>query len=311
MPATTTYARLKAYIRRTAADDGATSFDDEKIRAILPDAFLRVESVRDWSFLRRTQRISTTRPYLSTDDSTSVDYTNGSTTITGNLTSFSTNGVVEGDYIEVNGEQTWYEVASVGSETSLTLRSAYRGTSGSAKSFIIARPWISLPNDFKSLRKLVPLGDVAYLQYTTPEDFLDLQQNYAGVSQPYHWTHMQKYDDDGEYLMLYPSPDAVYQYELRYNRRIGFLDVNTNNDWIDVTTTEPADDDIVLWDDRDMSVLRKAIIAAAYEEYENPTLADMAQQRFEMSLSKAMMRDGKNNEPFVWGGAHPKRPHWY
>lgn len=321
MPATKTYADLQRYIRRTAAADGASTFDDDKIRSSMADGFQLLESVRAWSFLRRTLRIATATPYKSGDDSSTVDYTVGSTSITGNSTTFqnapgndlSSGGVKEGDIIAVSGEQTWYEIAAdAASDTALTLRSAYQGAAtASGQSFIIARPWIALPNDFLSVRELVALGDAPTPRYVDPEEYLNLLNNYAGVSQPYCWTHMQKNDDDGEYLMLYPPPgDTVYQYDLRYNRRIGFLDISSANAWFDPITTEPAAGDIVLWDDREMAVLRAAIIYAGYEEFD-PSKAPMAKARYETALKAALSRDKRNREPMYLGGGTPDRPYWY
>lgn len=325
MPATTTYAKLQRYIRRTAAADGATSFDDDKIRSSMADGFRLLDAVRGWSFLRRTKRIVTADPYegapSGTDDdgnASSVAYTDKSATVTGTNTEFMGSaqldgeGVLEGDQIEVNGEQTWYEVAAdATSETSLTLRDKYRGTAASGKDFIIVRPAIALPGDFKDAKELIGLGDVQNPEYVDPEYYLDLNQNYAGASLPHFWTHMQKYDDDAEYLMLYPPPDAVYQFDLRYNRRIGFLDTSASNAWFDPTATEPASDDIVLWDDREMAVLRAAIILAAYQEFGPTQMVGMAQDRFERQRDAALARDSKNKKPEIMGARQNKRPYWY
>ena len=318
MPATKTYADLQRYIRRTAADDGATTFDDEKTRSAIADGFRLLDGVRDWSFLRRTMRLHTVKPYKSTDDSSTITYAEGNAAIAGTSTTFqnppgtSLDGatVLEGDRIEVAGEQTDYEIASVASEIALTLRDAYYGDS-TGTDFIISRPCYSLPADFKSLRDLVGLGDVQDPKYIPSEEFITLNQNYAGVSLPYCWTHMQKYDDDAEYLCFFPAPDARYQYELRYNRRIGFLDISSSNAWFDPIATEPAAGDIVLWDDREISVLRAAIVLAAYEEYENSSMASMARDRFEMQLAKAIGRDSKDKKPDVLGRASNRRPAWY
>jgi hypothetical protein len=314
MAATTTFAKLQQYIRRTAARDGATSFDDDHIKAAIPDGFRKLEARRDWSFLRRTVRIATTAPYatgtLTSNHGSSDPLVNrtldfaGSTLPTG----------IEGQFIEINGEQTWYEIESRTNDTSLVLRTKYRGPIGtgtSGLSFKILFPNINLPNDFKSYRKLVPLGGIAEPRYMPPETMLDMHQNFAGAAQPWKWTEMERTDDTGQMLVFFPPPDAVYQYDLRYNRRIGYLDVSAANAWIDGVQTAPAEDDIVLWDDRQMAVLRAAIVYAGYQEFENAQLVGMAADRFERAVEEASANDSRNKELTVFGGGHPDRPYWY
>lgn len=324
MKATTTYKRLQNYVRRTAALDGVSTFDDAKIRAVLPEGFRKLESRRQWSFMRHIWRFSTVIPYLSTADSSSITYINNDETISGSGTTFqnahgvalASGGVLEGDQIAVNGEQNWYEIASVTSDTALEMRYKYFYGSNNNASFIIARPWIALPDDFLSHRKIVGLNagsnNANDLDYMQPEEFLELQQNYANVAQPRRWTIMNKYDNDDDLLMLWPFPDAVYSYDMSYNRRIGFLDIDASNAWFDPTTTEPAAGDIVLWDDRQMPVLRKAIILAAYEEYGMVDKVNMAEDRFEKALEDAMAGDTQNKQPFTFGGGRKShRPDWY
>jgi hypothetical protein len=325
MPATTTYSKLKQYVRRTAARDGVSTFDDDKTKAAIPDGFTMLDTFRDWSFLRREVKLVTEQPYEGDPNDEDADgnaervaYNDKSTDITGTQTLFETatpelggGGVKEGDYIEVDGEQIWYEIAAdAASETSLTLRSPYRGVSAVDKDFIIVRPGYDVPTDFKSLRKLVAQSDIADVRYVDPENFLDLQANFAGASQPYYFTISERTDDGLQRIVFFPPPNEVYTYELRYNRLLGFLDISSNNDWLDPRSATVGNADIVLWDDRLMSVMRLCIIAAAYAEYE-PDKANMAEDRAMVALERAGAQDSKNKEPFLLGGGFPTRPHWY
>lgn len=61
-----------------------------------------------------------------------VSVTNGSTTVTGSGTSF-TSALNVGDMIKVDADGTWYKVAAIGSNTSLTLETAYAGTTASGQ----------------------------------------------------------------------------------------------------------------------------------------------------------------------------------
>lgn len=71
-----------------------------------------------------------------------VAVSNGSKTVTGTDTTFNVSGIYAGDIfslVDANGLPTGplYEVESVTSDTSLTLRQSYQGTTGSAKSYVI------------------------------------------------------------------------------------------------------------------------------------------------------------------------------
>ena len=71
-----------------------------------------------------------------------VAVTNGSKIVTGTDTAFNTAGVYAGDIfalVDTNGLPTGslYEVESVQSDTKLTLRQSYQGTTGTAKSYVI------------------------------------------------------------------------------------------------------------------------------------------------------------------------------
>lgn len=59
-----------------------------------------------------------------------LTFTNGSATVTGSGTAFSTELEV-GDYIILDADETWAEVLSIESDTSLTLTAVYAGTGGS------------------------------------------------------------------------------------------------------------------------------------------------------------------------------------
>lgn len=67
-----------------------------------------------------------------------VSVSNGSATVTGSGTLFSAN-VAAGDLFTIVGDNAWYEVASVASNTSLTLSANYAGTTGSGYSYAISR----------------------------------------------------------------------------------------------------------------------------------------------------------------------------
>ena len=67
-----------------------------------------------------------------------VSVTNGSQTVTGSGTTWSTN-ITVGDIFTVVGDSVWYSVGSVDSDTQITLSSNYAGTTSSGSSYTISR----------------------------------------------------------------------------------------------------------------------------------------------------------------------------
>ena len=76
-----------------------------------------------------------------------VQVTNGSTAVVGTGTAFLAN-VAAGQIFTVEGDNVWYEVASVSNDTHLALTANYGGTSGSSKAYAVATsftPTLGLP----------------------------------------------------------------------------------------------------------------------------------------------------------------------
>lgn len=74
-----------------------------------------------------------------------VSVTNASVTVTGSGTVWLTE-VAAGDLFVVTANSVVYEVATVASDTSLTLTAPYAGTTASGQSYIIARDFTPLNN---------------------------------------------------------------------------------------------------------------------------------------------------------------------
>lgn len=331
MRATTTFSDLKKKIHRTAANDGVSTFDDDKIKDAIADGIQNYLDIRDWSWHRREYRLVTADPYEGAPGGTDSDgnaseiaATDDSATITGTNTEFQDTstldelGVLERDRIEVASERIWYEIAAdAASETSLTLKDVYRGTGGTGLDFIIVRPAYNLPDDFREVKMLKGLGDIQDPRFTSFEDMIDRHAEFAGASQPYLWTTRGTEDDDNdgrEQIMFYPAPNAVYQYSLSYIRRTGFLDISSSNAFLDPQRDRDtlADGDIITWPDNELAVLRAAIILAAYEEFEaDESKISLAEMRYERAFKKAKDRDVKNGELQIWGGGMNPRPDWY
>jgi hypothetical protein len=74
-----------------------------------------------------------------------VSVTNGSQTVTGVGTSWLAE-VASGDLFVIVGQGIVYQVAAVGSNTSITLAANYAGTSGSGLSYVVARDFTPINN---------------------------------------------------------------------------------------------------------------------------------------------------------------------
>ena len=113
-----------------------------------------------------------------------VSVTNGSATVTGSGTLFSAN-VAAGDLFTIVGDNAWYEVASVSSNTSLTLSANYAGTTGSGKSYAISRDFttrLELPYPQKGDIETASLIKRAFEQIDTETSIA--KANFGATSAP-------------------------------------------------------------------------------------------------------------------------------
>ena len=77
-----------------------------------------------------------------------VNVTKGSTAVTGTSTYWETAGLKAGDMLTVNDGETFFEIASISSDTALTLKTAYTGTTATGSSYAIVRNFTStMPAD--------------------------------------------------------------------------------------------------------------------------------------------------------------------
>jgi len=81
-----------------------------------------------------------------------ISVTNGSTTVTGTDTLFSSN-VASGEYLRVNGtgiadSSIWYKIASITSDTELELESNYAGETEASLDYMISQAPTAFPSEF-------------------------------------------------------------------------------------------------------------------------------------------------------------------
>ncbi len=113
-----------------------------------------------------------------------VSVTNGSATVTGSGTLWS-GEIAAGDLFTIVGDNAWYEVASVGSNTSITLSANYAGTTGSGKSYAISRDFttrLALPYPQKGDIETASIIKRAFEQIDTETNIATA--NYSATSAP-------------------------------------------------------------------------------------------------------------------------------
>lgn len=150
----------------------------------------------------------------STSTSATVTVTNGSATVTATSGIFTAN--TKGLWFQLTGVNnlTWYEIVDVPNATTLTLKSAFVGVSGSAQTWRIGQTWIT-PQEYSD----VPI-DYALERY--------FQSKNNAVRAAYH---KKRYDDAVE--------AAVVDYTSSTEGNVIFDDGNYMNSWF-VTPTPPV-----------------------------------------------------------------------
>lgn len=296
MATTTTYATLKE-TARDANYDGLKTRDDRTIARSIAAALGRLTDDCRWSFMRDKYRIVTVAPVT-----VNVTATPASTTIVDIATNF-TDAMV-GCFLEVNGEQKYYEIASKASTSILELVNAYQGPTaiGTTSDSLVVKPAIDLPAAYSESIKLITVSSGP--RSLNRIDGLDMEQRqseYAGSSQPICYAIRTKRNLTGKQIWFYPPPDAVYEFDLIYHRRAGWLDATTQA-W-KVAPTQ--DTDIVTWPDEQLPLLRKAIHMCLAEEMSLTPVFLMKQQAYMRALVPAMAADNDHGEPILLGREKP------
>ena len=169
----------------------------------------------------------------ATITSGTVTATRGSTTVTGTGTTWATDpGTGDNAHHYIRIREAWYKIASVASDTSLTLSQAYSEASGSDVTYAIAKRTHSLNASVRWLGEFI----FPRLRYNLVRMGLaELEITYPGRHQaqmyPTCWAQ-QGVDDDGTVTVeIYPPPRETELIKYTYweiPNRLGFLDTIPN-----------------------------------------------------------------------------------
>lgn len=180
-------------------------------------------SRRDWKFLQEREIIQTVADYTTG----TVDITNGSATVTGTSTVFASTHVRS--FINFQGDLNWYEITARASNTSITISPAFGGTTATGQTYKIRQVFYSLTSDASrvlDIRQATTPAKLANLGYRS----IDLYQpDIETTGAPMAYALFRNDPAIGvtaakkRQLQFFPTPDAVYNMEVRYLKQLSDL----------------------------------------------------------------------------------------
>lgn len=230
-----TFAQLKTYCRDHAYSDD-TARGDRNLEHLINNAIREVVTSFDWPHLTKRLSFRTRGPFsLNT-----ASVTHGTTTVTGAGTNWLSDNLV-GGLLWFTGEETFYEIASVETNTSLTIETAYTNPDGSNLSLVeyeVLFPRYAWPSDFMSMKRPEEGSFFQGLDRIFVDRWLSLTLNNKSASTP------SQYAVDGDYFYLYPAPvDQRVVYAMYYY----------------MPTALSADTDTIDWPDNLLNVIHRAL----------------------------------------------------
>lgn len=260
------------YAQLRNADSAALEDITENFQCV-QEALLNISADPNWQHFREESRITTVQPYSTG----TVDLTDGSTALTGNTTAWQTAGIDNTWVLKVDGEDTEYPVASVGSETGITLKYPYvdKGrTSLSAQAYKLIKRFYVLPNNFRTLISLAPAtASVNRVSPLSPEGLRERAQvsDDGGLPEWYSLLSVPGTTTKAIRFLPYPEGTHAFQYDLSYLRWPTTLDVNSPSDNVD-------------WPPEFRGILEKAIEVEIARRNRDP----LAEQAAIAALSRSM-----------------------
>ncbi|MEM7828034.1 MAG: hypothetical protein QW561_01695 [Candidatus Aenigmatarchaeota archaeon] len=172
-----------------------------------------------WSFLKAYANLTCIAPYTAG----TVNVTNGSTTVTGSGTNWST--AMVGRHFRLSNAVPFYKIASVTSATSLTLSSAYGGDTAVGQGYEIFQHIYSLAPDVREISKIV--YDEALLEKSV--EWIERNDPDRSVSgKPMFWADRGLDANNVRQIELYPYPDTNYVIRYSYWKKIEDLSSDTD-----------------------------------------------------------------------------------
>jgi len=216
-----TFGQLQGLVHTQLGGSASLSADTKtSVKAWINKAQQRIVTRRPWWFLEREKEIFT----LADETAGTASTTTGSKAVGGAATSWNTdNGITSGSLIRFGGDDEVYEIGSVASTTRFDLKSAYRGTGAATQSFAAWSQFYSLGSNIQNVLNVRDMS--------TPEDLDFISSHEADMVDPGHdntgtpEAYMLRVNETtrNQQIGLYPRPNAVRQFKVRYTTVVADL----------------------------------------------------------------------------------------
>lgn len=272
-----TLTGARNHIARWLGATGYSSLDADTQSHVddsLALAMDRVTREAEFQFALREGALSTVAPY----ETGTVSVTAGSATVTGSSTLWNTSSnVLKHDKFMLGTTGAYRVSAHPASDTSLTLASAFAGTTASGQSYEIGRDEYTLAGGMLWLTRIWDLETAKELILLTPAEWVRLTQGRYQTGEPTHAILIGADNTDAttgtaQRLQLYPVPDARYSYNYSYKSLFT---------WTSGTMETMAIMDIVL----------AAALQLVFWRLQDWTNVKAWEERYQMLLVKAKTQD--------------------
>lgn len=175
---------------------------------------------RDWSWLKAYGYLSTEESYTTG----TIAVSEGSTTVTGTDTVWTS--AMAGWFIKLP-DGNWYEVDEVASGTSLTVKIAYIGDTGTGETYILIKRDYALASDFKKMLYLARIVPSRLKITPIPETkMIDFNPNYFNESGEVNSYMFAGRNSDGNALIRYrPVQSSKKMFFYAYIKELPSIDV--------------------------------------------------------------------------------------
>jgi hypothetical protein len=175
-----------------------------------------------WNFLRSREVITTIPDYTTG----TVSVANGGTTVTGSGTTFTSTMV--GYFIQFSGSNDWYKITAYTSATSITIETAYAGTTLSGATHTIRKFFYSLSSSADRILDIRNENTPMKLVEVDPRTLDAAAPNPSATNSPYSFC-CYGYDSSGNIQITpYPFPNDARLLEIRTIKRVS--DMSSSSD---------------------------------------------------------------------------------
>jgi len=129
------YSDLVSEVKRRATKDQSGTTFDTAVKNIINTSLFRLSREAAWRPIRRIQKFTTVTSYTTGSGAVAVTEDSATVTVTG--ATFLTDNIAIGRYIKISGSGTYYKIATITGETTLTLDKVYDGDTDTDATYTI------------------------------------------------------------------------------------------------------------------------------------------------------------------------------